>query len=393
MKGKKVVFCFVICFLTVFFLAKESIALGVSVNRIIDFEPNLEKDYKFCVKNSKDVSQEIEFNIGKEGLGKYMYINGDTKITLSPNEIKCTSYHVKFPENLEKPGMHGIEIEVKEIPKRSFKSGFGFNVVVAVKHVFQVRVPYPGKYADFDMATWDLKENEIAYFTVQAISRGTETIERISGIADVYQLAENMKVGSVEFTEIKNLETAQTEEMYAEWDSTGNMPGNYKVIAKLDYDGKKEELEKTFRIGTLKIDVMDYTKEFYNGTINQFDIVVESKWNDNINNVYAEVEIKRGSYESKFKTPQENVGGWERKTLSSYWDGRDAKLGEYDVTITLHYAGKTTTEVGVVNVVEREVEEVEKPAPFIFNTTILLIIVIAIIVLFDIVWFMKKKKK
>ena len=109
--------------------------------------------------------------------------------------------------------------------------------------------------------------------------------------------------------------------------------------------------------------------------------------------MYAEVEVKRGSYKSKFKTPQENVGGWERKTLSGYWDGINTKLGEYDVTITLHYAGKTTIEEGVVNVVEKEVEEVEKPAPFIFNTTILLIIVIVIIVLFDIVWFLKKKKK
>lgn len=391
MKGKKLGFCFVICVLTVFFLAEESFSLGISVNRLIEFEPSLEDDYKLCVRNSRDVSQEIEFNI-VGSLAKYMYMNVDDKVILSPKQTMCTSYHVKLPEKFEKPGMHTATVEVKEVPKRTFKGGINFNIIVAVNHIFSVRVPYPGKYVDFDLATWDIKENEIAYFTVQAIGRGTETIERISGTADIYQLAKNGKVGSVEFSEIRDLKNAETKEMYAEWDSTGQKSGDYKVVVNLDYDEKKEELEKTFRIGTLRFDIINYTKELYNGTINIFDIEVESQWNDDIKNVYAEVELERGFYKSSFKTPQENVKGWKRKTLTGYWDGKDAKLGEYDVTIKLHYAGKTTVEEGIVNVVEKGFET-EKPTPSLFNTTTLLIVVIIIIVLFDIIWFLKKKKK
>ncbi|NQV09355.1 hypothetical protein HQ529_05895, partial [Candidatus Woesearchaeota archaeon] len=247
MKGKKVVFCFVVFFLAIFF-PTNVYSLGVSVNRLIEFEPNLDESYMFCVRNSKSVDQEVTFNI-TGALAKYMEMNSGNKITLSPSEIKCTSYHVKLPEKLEKPGIRSTLVEVKEVPKKTFGGGLNFNIIVAVKHKFSVRVPYPGKYVDFDLNAWDIKENEKTYFAVQTVSRGTETIEKITGIAEVYQLPEEKSVGIVSFSEIENLKTAETAEMFVDWDSVGQKPGNYKVVAKLDYDENKKELEKSFRIG------------------------------------------------------------------------------------------------------------------------------------------------
>jgi len=375
-------------FLVMIILSLEyAMALGISVNKDVNYIPNTTREYQVCFRNSNDAPDPIKVTV--EGpIADLITLNFPDVMTLGPKETSCNSYTVRMPETMELVGPIGNYIVATEIPAEASGGGIQFVVVVSVKHRFTMFVPYPGKYLQISLDASNVKVGEPVTFVVNGESKGVETIKKVTGEIEIYDIATDELVDKVRLSEAINIRTNDNVKLTGAWSTKGKKPGEYMAKANIIYDEKSELLETRFQVGSLNLEVIDHTKEAINNTINKFDIVVESNWNDAVSNVYADVRIKKGSYLAEFRTPPITVKPFGKGTISSYWETVGTDVGLHDLLITLHYANKVTTKEGKVNVI---LMHVEKPSPF--NTTTLLIIIVILLAIFNIFWFVKSKLK
>jgi len=372
-------------------------AIGISPPRItVDFEPFLEEEYSFYISNNigQDMTAQVEIY---EEMLPYITPNTTTSFDVSDGATGEFKFKVKLPEYLE-PGLHLTRFRVTGIGK--IKGPGMFQIRTAVVGQFVVRVPYPGKYIEYSWSFSDIKENETALFTVDVTSRGNETINDIYGFIDIFDI--NWKnLARVPTTKITDLQSTKSGKLYANWDSSGNPPGVYNVKLTLYYDGIYKEDVKQMRIGTLNVKIINYTREFEPDTINRFEVVVESEWNELINNVYAETKIFNETQDIKtIKTPFQDISPWSKATLEGFWDTHDVSLGEYDINISVFFDKKITSQAGKIMVIKKEkaispisLFKLDKEKAALFLTWTLSGILIIIVIILLILLFTKRGKK
>jgi hypothetical protein len=317
--------------------------IGVTPGRkTIDFSPNFEGTFKFTIVNN----EHKQFNalIYTEGdLRDYVEVSKDLVVFTEKDESKQVEYTVKLPEKIEEPGDHWAKIVILEMPPE-VKTLEGQSQVlgaVAVIHQVRVKVPYPGKFAKVEMSIEEAQPGEPVTFFVKVYNLGKEDIYKANAIIDILGPT-NEKIATLE-TEEKGIESGMRDDFIASW-MTEN-PGIYHAVATVNYDGKITTAEKNFAIGNLFIEVEGVTvKNFVLGGIAKFEIDVESKWNQRISNVYAEMKItdSKGDTIASFKSASIDIEPLQRATLYAYWDTEGVEKGAYDATLRLHYADKTT---------------------------------------------------
>ena len=380
----------VIILLVVFI--EQANALGISVNREVPYIANTTGTYNLCLRNTKDEPDQIKITI--EGVIKDLIsLNFPDLLTLDPMSTECFSYNLNMPQNMSTAGVLGSYITATELPKtNAAQGGINFQLLVSVKHRITMRVPYPGKYMDITLDTQNVKEGEPVFFGVNAISRGTETIKKISGTGEIYDSVTKKLQDTIRFSEEINVKTGDEVVLTSIWDTKNKNPGEYYIGAKVDFDEKSEVFQKSFLVGSLELKVTNYTQIAYNDSVNKFDLEVQSNWNDPIENIYADIIIKKGKFETSFRLPSVRIEPFSKNKMSSFWETRNTDVGVHDVFITLHYADKTSTKQGTLEVIARPEE---KPSPI--NTTTVLIAVIVLIIIVNIGWFifgkLKKKKE
>jgi len=320
-------------------------AIGLTPGRTtLDFEAGAEKEISFTIINN----EHKEFNA-------LVYVEGDMKnsVTIEKNiiEFKETDnskdfrFKFRMPESMEKPGEYWTKIIVMEIPSEiTPKKPEGQAVVAttAVVHQIKVKVPYPGKYVNIEVSVSEAEPGETATFFVKLFSLGTEKIYQASAIVDILGPT-NEKIDSIE-SDIISIEPKTTGELIIPWKANVN-PGLYQAVITVNYDGKAASVRKTFSIGTLRIEVLDIkVRNFVLGEIAKFEINVENKWNERVENVYAEMTItnQRGDVIGNFKSASIDVEPLQRATLYAYWDTQGVEKGTYDAKLVLHYANKTS---------------------------------------------------
>lgn len=377
MKRYSLNFILFISILVFLFFSTNAFAVGIGHgDTTVHFQPNLEVTIPFILRNIKSGTY-IELSVTGE-LKDYVTLS-----ELSPTgELNVT---VHLPDKIEKPGTHTIWILAKEIPNATMGT---IAAVTAVQVPIPIIVPYPGKYVEVRLDAPDVNIGESVNFVISVTNRGEQNIIA-KGTIEIYN-PNNEKIATV-YTEERAIKTTMTEELHAQWETSGVKEGEYKAIATITYDGETARAEKTFRIGTLLIKIIDYTREFQKDTINRFDIEVESVWNDKISDVYAEIVIsdENKNQISSFKTPSTDVEPWEKKIITAYWDTTDINIGTYDANITLHYASKVTEKIVKVQIREKLIPVTGKVLEVF--TSIYTIIVICIIIL-AFYWYSKRKR-
>jgi len=330
----------VVCVVFVVLVFSEGVC-GVGLTHqdtVIHFKPNLKASVDFGVINIQDGTA---LDLVLEGeLAKYATLSAvDARGRVSVNFI--------FPAVIEKPGTHMVYLHAKEIPLESKGSIMS---VTAVRSPVLVKVPYPGKYLEISLEVSGAKVGENIDFVIGAECLGVEDI--VSAKASVVVYGPNGE----EIARFVGGEKSILSTESVEFVVRGKLrkEGNYRAVAIVDYDGNIARDEKEFLVGALYIEVVGFTEKFKQNTISPFEIDVKSKWNDEVSGVYADILIsdKDGVEVGNFKTPGVDVGPWGEGTLTGFWDTGNLSLGNYKVNITLHYAGKTTEEIGRVKIVE-----------------------------------------
>ncbi len=93
-------------------------------------------------------------------------------------------------------------------------------------------------------------------------------------------------------------------------------------------------VESLFRVGEFRVLILNYTDELKENEVNEFEIEVESLWNEDIEEVYAEVIVNRIAV---FSTPIVLLNAWERKTLVGYFDSTGFDYGDFRAEVVLYY--------------------------------------------------------
>jgi hypothetical protein len=350
----------------------------------IDYKPNLEWSQRYQIVTTSSYAQDYRLYIQGD-LAEYVTLEPDHFSDVAPGSNPFFTATLKLPGLDEpiSPGRHTISIGAFETASSSGGGG-GVGVLTGSEALVRVMFLYPGKYLEARLRAKDVAINEPANFEVGIFNGGKIDLSWVKAKIDVYD-PEGKNIATV-YTEEKPLKSNVHDTLHAQLDTRGLNSGDYKAIATVYYDGNEIKTnEAKFKIGSLEVRIIDHTKEVPAGKINAFDIDIESRWNNNIPNVYASVKIEKQT----FQTPTTSIGAWERKNLTGYFDTTNINMGEYDAEITLNYGNNWTRKMGKVTVTKPEGIALTPIAP----TTALLVIIIILLIMIDIGYLIYSRKR
>lgn len=341
-------FSFIVFFVLIFSLFLGNVyPIGIGPGRVIlDFKPNLKETFTYQVFNNENKNMDVEMYV-KGDLEDYVTLS-TTSSTFSPGESKTFTYEINLPSELEKPGTYDTRIGALEVLSTTGGQGATVGARAGVELQLWIRVPYPGKYMEISLEAPDAKVGEPVQFTITLSNLGKEDISAKASI-ELYD-SNNLKFATLSIGEIY-VETAATKELYKEWETGNIKPGTYHAVATVTYNGKSAKDEKDFRIGDLLIKIIDvYADNILQGTIGKINIEIESSWNEDISDVYAEIKVAGET----IKSETINIGPWERRIINAYWDTKASDIRDYDASAIVHYSGKTISKEFTLHVVDAE---------------------------------------
>ncbi|MDD5332017.1 MAG: hypothetical protein PHE43_04350 [Candidatus Nanoarchaeia archaeon] len=326
----------------IIFLSVQVKAIGITPGKVsVDFEANKKETFNFKVLNNEKKDMQVVLYVEKSDLSSMITMYNSLVELSSSEESKDFKFDLTLPENIEEPGTHQLKIIALEIPSTSQGESF-VGATAAVALVVEIKVPYPGKYAKISLDVSDAQAGDYVNFVVPISNFGTEKINQAKATIDILGPT-NEKITTITTNEI-SIESKDKKEVTAQWKADAN-PGAYHAVATLTYDGNYARAEKTFYIGNLLIEIIDIeSKNFQLGQVAKFTVTAESKWNDRINDVNAQVIItdEEGTEAGNFKSANVNFEPLSKQELLAYWDTEFVKEGTYDAKIILNYQSKTT---------------------------------------------------
>jgi hypothetical protein len=360
-----VVFIFV--FVLVF--SKPVLAVGAAPGKFeIYFEPNLETEFKISVRNIQEGTK-LSTGLGGD-LMEYANVSNLTNNNLI--------VHLSLPGELKKPGENILYLSVTEVP---IKAEGSIMAVTAVRVPIIVKVPFLGRYLDVKLDVQDAGVGEKVNFKITAENLGSEFLDEVDGRVKIYgpdeKLVDSFSVGKI------SLDSASKEEIIIKRKIKNG--GAYLAVVELNYGEKVTKAEAEFKIGTLFMEVVDYTKWFKRGQINPFSIEVKNNWNNLIPKVYADIliEDRNGNIISEIQTPSIDINAWETKTLTGLFDATNLGSDVYQATLTFNYADKTNKKVVGIKIGD-------KPEKFISPISLAYIVFLFVSI---ITYFLVRRKK
>ena len=372
---KKLCLAFFVLFLL---MAENAFAIGIGPSRtIIDFEPGLSRTMVFQVVNTGNKAMDVE--LYKAGdLSEYITLSTDS-LAFSPSEtIKSFTVYFTLPQSIAEPGRHDNRIGAVE----AAPEGEWIGARAGVEAQIWFNVPYEGIYAEISLDVPDVELGESVPFSISIRNLGTENMT-VSGEILIY--SDGVQVASLNSGSVF-VEPRETGTLQSTWSTQGVKAGQYKAVAVVTYGGKKSEVEKIFRVGALYAEIINISSATaVLGDIAQFDIALQSMWNEPISDVYIELEIMEdGSPVSKTRSETFSLTPWEVKTVKIYTDSEGLTARKYDVRATLYYADKAAV---------KELEGGLEVVAFSFDSITLLLIIAIIVIVAGFVLVYEKKKR
>lgn len=363
-------------------LIENVFALGVGPAKVeYNFEPGMEQTINYFVLED---NPSMEHEISLEGdLAPYVRLDRTSLVGADSFNVK-----IKLPERIEKPGKHTIFVVVaQKIDPELIQGAIGTSITMKV--VINIYVPYPGRYLDIDLRGQDVNVGDPLTFELNLESKGEQEVT-VTPYIEVFAGNNSKEVLPFNTRTIKSQEKIGLQKVL---DTSSYNPGVYKAIAIVDY-GVLAQDEVQFRVGELRIDIINYTKQIEIDKIEKFELEIQSGWNDPIDGAYADVTFFNSSgFSQSFRTTTSTLTPWENKKIESYFDTSNFSIGFYNANVTLSYFGKNSGKSSSLII---QVEFIEKKAK---GFSILLIIlggsvfVVCAIILLILKFFRKNGKR
>ncbi len=354
-------------------------ALGIGSlpgQRIINFEPNKKVVLSYFI-----LSADTDVKV---------YVAGDLAedIKVTKEVIRArdsdTSFNViiDFPEKIEPPGIHKMSVVADQVDATK---GGTLGTKVNVRVNFDIFVPYPGKYVELSVSAPNVDINETVNIYYKLSNKGKETISRLYADIYVFNATNNSITGYK--TESISLAPQTSYENSVLLNTTGLSSGEYRIVMQSEYPGKNKS-SAAFRIGSQKVLLMDYTKDFYTGTINKFEIGLINDWSVLTGNIYAEILMDGKS----FKTPVITLAPWQYSKAEGYLDANGISEGIKNAAIIVYY-GENKDSSPVELLFKNKI--VEQPAKISLamlaeaNTTVILIAALIVLIIITLALILK----
>ncbi|MFH0874848.1 MAG: CARDB domain-containing protein [archaeon] len=335
-------------FIFAILLLADALAIGVAPSRNeIFFEAGAKKEGIFRIINSE--LKDMNIAIYAKGALMNNIKFAESKIHLSSSEAEKT-IHYDFILPYELPvGDTVTEIFIVELSDNSDSNMVKANI--GVIHKLIVKVPYPDQYLQGILFIGDARPNEETTFTVTLANLGTKDINKIKGQIIIKDFAGNAKA-KIDTNEI-SLAAGKKGKVTAVWIPNLNS-GNYIAEALVEYDNSKIlSIEKEFDLGEPLLDITELrVGTFKLGSIAKFDILVKSNWNSQINDIYANTEMRTidGAIIDTYKTPSAIISAYSTQELNYFWDSKDSLEGEYIILAKVNYLGRVREKTYLLNV-------------------------------------------
>lgn len=318
------------------FFASSVCALGISpAIKQIEYIPGTEFNITYYVLDAVDgVTYDVVIREGNFFKGSYtnvQTVTGHGSFVLT----------VKIPSGSSEPGHHTLGVSVKERPSEtSFIS-----TVVEVGGLVKTFVPYPGFYGDLTLNIPDGNIGEQIPVELYVINRGDNPLD----ISEVY-----VDFVSPSGTSTKKLDFAPVtipvagDRYFRKYlDTNGMEPGNYIGRALVNYESIEREVNKSFRIGSLFVNITNHTDYLVGKGIQKFYVTLESRWNSPISGVYVDINLSNEIFSTTFRTPSVDLVPWEEKTVESFLEVEGLE-GNYNIFLNASYFGQSTEKYGSI---------------------------------------------
>jgi len=347
----------------------------------LDFIPDMEKTFVYSAGGPAGV-----YTAYVKGTLNESFILDQTTFFLKPGETIRLTAKLKLPQTLD-PGIYGNFICFLQGEPTNGESGSAVVVRTESCAIINIRSLYSEPKIEINLNAPNLNINEKKEFSIN-VNSWTEQNLDIRG---------SIKIKNSDGTVLKTLKTEEkkllsgkTQILHSVFNAHDFSQGKYNASAVVFYTGGFEEDEKTFEIGALDFDILNFTKQFEADKINPFEIEIKSYWNNDVT-VDAVVYLRINDSFVKFgETPPFDIKPLERKKITGYFDANGLRPINYDSKVVLYYEGKTTEKTATIVIIPKE-RIVEMPA----STTILLaiLIIIVLFLIFIVIFMMRKLQK
>lgn len=363
-------------------LSPSAYAVGIGGPTLVKevFVPNQEYPLSYVLFADEHVDNSYTV-YAKKDLEKYVVFEKTRLENISRGSKVAINGKILFPSELE-PGWHELYVCVREDCKGEGtvcgRAGVCANLAFMVL--------YPGIYPVISLSAPNTNENQPVDFKVNIVNYGKDKIDQASGRVEVFDLS-GKHVGTA-FLDSASIGSYKNAVLNGIFQTRGLLPGNFTATAFIDCDGEKQNANASFRIGTLDIMIVDHTEELEISGIKRFITTIESVWNDPLN-VYADVVIRDEEDHVEAKTATYRLDPWKTLDLEAFVDTAGLKDKDYDVRITVHFAGEEKVLGSRIRMTAPEMPvapqspafEAERPAPGISSTAITLILIAIVIIL------------
>ena len=399
-RSRRVEWLFISLLISILIILPSVVGLGISPGRTtLDYSAGLEKEIDFSIYNNKNKDMAVQ-----------IIVEGDLKnsITLLDRafefRVNDSFMHSKYDlilsdELVESPGLHTARIVVLEIPK-TFSGETSVGATVAVASQLYVNVPYPGKYIDADISILNVEEGTTASLLIPLINRGQMEIENVNAVVEIYNINDEM-IESIE-TESIPIGPGIRKELAMKW-IVNVSTGDYLAKVRIDFDGETKEFEKEFSVGvpTIKTEGI-YISDFRLGEIAKLEIVVENKWNQDLEDVYATLILyKDDELVANLRSTKEDIPALDKRELIIYWDTKGIEEGEYYGEFKIYYGEKVSETTMTLMVYKDRLEIIgydfrlssEKEDYFLMIIRLIISTILTALMLVIFFWLMSKKKR
>jgi hypothetical protein len=295
------------------------------------------------------------------------------------------SVTVQLPSYLDTPGTHMLYVSIYEDKPGSGTVGVDTRVVNRI----QVLVPYDGIYLRIlGFSADNIVQGADGLFKVTVDNIGKNTIEEAYTKIEVYDNLTKALITTLESEKV-SLGSFEGYSFKVLWENPPNKNSIYNAKATVYFDGQSTQSETTFHIGELLVDIAGFSETVPQSRTSPFDINLESKWNSEITDVYASVQING----EEFRSYPADITAWGEQTVTAYIDASELEIGQsYPVEITIFYEGETSTRSGEIEIVPSSGFELDATNMIYIAIAVVLIVVIYLLKRLNINISFKKKK-
>lgn len=305
-------------------------ALGIRPAKTsIVFEEGRDYTQQFWVVNNEAREFSVKISVGGE-MAQYVTLHTPELTFRGDDGAKAVDFEVHLPEFVP-PGESKSTLIVEEDLASASPQTISSKIVL--KHDILIQGPYPDKYVVAKLNFHESGKDIRLVSEVENLGK-----KDIGNIQTVFYVNDKNQQAQVLETPQTSLSSKENKLLEAHLDRSLLELGEFQVSALTTYDDQKVEVVKKLIVGEPEVEVTYFNKYFIAYAVNQYSLELLNKWNQRLENVFVEVEVKKeGQKIDQFRTKSVDLEAEMTKRINDYLDATDKGPGKYTFDLLVNF--------------------------------------------------------